>query len=119
MRQPVYIIHTIEAMADKIPGTIPAASISATETCAKIAYNTKNVDGGIIEPNVPATATSAVAIDAGNPAARISETDSRAIVAAVPIEDPDTAEKPAEAATVAIPSPPGNRPRIRSALLKT
>src|SRR5690625_6513949 len=65
-------------MADKIPGTIPAASISATETCARIAYRTKNVDGGIIEPSVPATATNAVAIDAGYPAARISETESRA-----------------------------------------
>src|SRR5699024_3230627 len=106
-------------MADKIPGTIPAASISATETCARIAYRTKNVHGGIIEPSVPATAPTAVAMDAGFPAARLSETESRAMVAAAPTDEPETAEKPAEAATGAIPSPPGNRPRIRSAILKT
>src|SRR5699024_8058887 len=106
-------------MADKIPGTIPAASISATETCARIAYRTKNVDGGIIEPSVPATATHSVATAAGYPAARNPETDSRATVAAVPIDAPDTAEKPAEAATAPIPSPPGSRPRIRAAILKT
>src|SRR5690625_2867862 len=102
-----------------MPGTMPAASVAATDSRASTAYSTRKVDGGIMTPSVPATATIPVAREAGYPADLIWPTASRDTVAAVPIDDPETAEKPAHAMTVATPSPPGALPTKWFATAKT
>src|SRR5690606_2721891 len=64
-------------------------------------------------------ATIPVAREAGKPERRIWPTASLDIVAAVPMEEPETAEKPAHAMTVATPRPPGARRTKWFATVKT
>src|SRR5450631_339020 len=64
------------------------------------------IEGGIRMPMLPPAASAPVASRSSYPALRISGSAIRVMVAAVTIEDPHTAPKQAEAAMVAIASPP-------------
>ena len=64
------------------------------------------IDGGIKMPMLPPAASAPVASRSSYPALRISGSAIRVMVAAVTIDDPQTAPKQEEAAMVAIASPP-------------
>ena len=93
---------SFEAAADSL-GVTPSA------VSQRIKALEKDVGRVLVRRTSPATATEAVASGVGYPCLRISPTDSRDIVAVVPMDEPDTAANPAHAITVATPRPPGRR----------
>src|SRR5690606_7607517 len=72
-------------------------------------YRMNRIDGGIIEPIVPAQATVADASAGWYFALSISGTEILLMAAAIARLDPDAAAKPAQAAAVATARPPGSR----------
>lgn len=97
-------------MERSIPGKIPAAKSLPMDCSVSIPYTIKITLGGIRIPRLPAAATVPVARLISYLYRFISGRVTVAIVAAVAFVEPDMAEKPAHAATVAIASPPRRCP---------
>ena len=103
------MVATNSAESSK-PGSTPAANSFPIDCSVSIPYTIKMTLGGIRMPRLPAAATVPVARPMSYLYLFISGTVTVAIVAAVAFVEPDMAEKPAQAPTVAMASPPGRLP---------
>ena len=105
----IIIAHPI-----RIPGVMPPINIDPTEASVQDEYEIMTVDGGMIQPSTPATATVPNANFFSYPAISIDGTMILPIAAQVAVGEPDKAPNNMHAKMETTPMPPGIQPRIES-----